>query len=180
MDDQIQQPQPTFTQSPIYQEAPEGKNAKWLWILIVLIVVGALAFAFLRGIGPFANLKSSSPEASPTPESEVTVASPSPEASPGANIDKASAKVRVLNGSGRAGVASSAKDFIESKGYKVTVVGNAANFDFETTVIRLKGAFASFADALVADLSDKYSVSISDDELDATNSADIEIIVGSK
>lgn len=180
MDDQLQQPQPTFTQSPIYQEAPEGKNAKWLWILIVLIVAGALAFAFFRGIGPFGNLRSGSTEASPTPESEVIIASGTPEASPEPKIDKASAKVRVLNGSGRAGVASSSKDFIESKGYKVTAVGNASNFDFETTIIRLKGAFADFADVLVADLSDKYSVSVSDDELESTDSADIEIIIGAK
>ena len=180
MDEQVQQPQPTFTQSPIYQEAPEGKNAKWLWILIVLIIVGALAFAFFRGIGPFAQFRSGSQSATPTPEAFIEEPSPGPEASQGANIDKASAKVRVLNGSGRAGVASSSKDFIESKGYKVTAVGNAANFDFETTIIRLKGAFANFADALVADLSDKYSVSVSDEELESTDSADVEVIIGSK
>lgn len=180
MDEQIQQPQPTFTQSPIYQEAPEGKNAKWLWILIILIIVGALAFAFFRGIGPFASLRSERGTATPTPETQVVTTAPTPEATLGANIDKASAKIRVLNGSGKAGVASSAKDFIESKGYKVTAVGNAANYDFETTVIRLKGAFANFAEVLLADLSDKYSVSVSDDELEATDSADVEIIVGSK
>lgn len=173
-----QQPvQPTFSQSPIYQEAPESKNAKWLWILIVLIVVGALAFAFFRGIGPFSKLRGSAP--TPTPTAAVS-ATPTPEASPGSNIDKTSAKLRVLNGSGRAGVASSAKDFIESKGYKVTAVGNAANFDFTQTIIKLKAAFANFRDALVADLSGKYSVSVSSDPLDATDSADIEVTIGSK
>lgn len=179
MDNDQQPVQPQYSQpSPIYQEAQESKNAKWLWILIVLIIIGALAFAFFRGIGPFGKLRPGA-AATPTP-TPFENATPSPQATPGANIDKTKAKVRVLNGSGKAGVASSAKDFIESKGYKVTAVGNAANFDFTQTVIKLKAAFANFKEALVADLSDKYSVSVSNSELEASDSADVEITVGSK
>jgi hypothetical protein len=172
-------PQPTFNQSPIYQDnSQDGKNAKWLWILIALIIVGALAFAFFRGIGPFAMLKGNpAPTPSPTPEVFATA---TPESTPGANIDKALAKIRVLNGNGQAGVASSGKAFVESKGYKVTAVGNADNFDFTDTIITLKKSFKDFGAALVADLSGKYSVKISPDTLEASDSADIEITVGSK
>ena len=129
-------PQQQYAQSPIYQDnSQDGKNAKWLWILIALIIVGALAFAFFRGIGPFAMLKGKPvPTPSPTPSSFF--ATPTPESTPGANIDKASAKIRVLNGNGQAGVASSGKAYVESKGYKVTAVGNADNFDFTDTVIK--------------------------------------------
>ncbi|MBI3342521.1 LytR C-terminal domain-containing protein [Candidatus Curtissbacteria bacterium] len=179
MDNEQQPTQPSYTtQSPIYQEAQESKNAKWLWILIALIIVGALAFAFFKGIGPFGRFKQAAAE-SPTPTA-FAEASASPEASAGANIDKTKAKLRVLNGSGKAGVASSAKDYIESKGYKVTAVGNAKNFDFTDTVVKLKTAFANFKDALVADLSGKYSVTVSSEPLEATDSADIEVTVGSK
>lgn len=164
--------------SPIYQETQE-KNAKWLWLLIILIIVGALIFAFVRGIGPFAALKKEKAVESSTPTTTLG-ASPSPEATSSTKLDKSQVKVRVLNGSGRAGVASSAKDYLESKGYKVKEVGNAANFDFEKTVIRLKDSFKKFQEILFADLSDKYSVKISDKSLEATDSADIEIIVGSK
>lgn len=166
--------------TPIYQESSQEKNAKWLWLLIILIIIGGLIFAFIKGIGPFAQLKGTKEEASPTPISESSfISSPTPEATPGATIDKASAKIRILNGSGKAGAASSAKDFIEGLGYKVTVVGNATKYDFENTVLRFKSAFNSFEAALTEDMSSKYSVETGE-ALEATDSADIEVILGSK
>ena len=173
-------PQP-YAQSPIYQDnSGEGKNAKWLWILIALIIIGALAFAFFRGIGPFGMLKGDSQvSVTPTPTPNSFTTEPTPTPTP-LSVDKESASIRVLNGSGQAGVAGSAKAFIESKGYKVTAVGNADNFDFTDTIVVLKKSFADFADALVADLSSKYSVKVSDEELEASDSADIEIIIGIK
>lgn len=181
MDDQQPVAPQQFSQSPIYQDnSQDGKNAKWLWILIALIIIGALAFAFFRGIGPFAMLKGGQAEATPSPTPDSFFASPTPESTPGANIDKTAAKIRVLNGNGQAGVASSGKAFVESKGYTVTAVGNADNFDFTDTVIKLKKTFKDFGEALVADLSGKYSVKVSPEVLEASDSADIEITIGSK
>ncbi len=166
--------------TPIYQESSQGKNAKWLWLLIILIIIGGLIFAFIKGIGPFAQLRGSKQEASPTPTPESSfVSSPTPEATSGANIDKASAKIRILNGSGKAGAASSVKDFLEGKGYKVTVVGNASKYDFEKTVLRFKSAFKSFESTLSSDMSSKYSVETGD-PLEASDSADIEVTLGAK
>lgn len=169
-------------QSPIYQEAQESKNAKWLWILIALILVGALAFAFFKGIGPFGQFKSDKAVESPTPAAAETVEDtlPSPDPTPEATIDKSKAKVRILNGSGKAGIASSAKDFIESKGYKVASVGNAKDFDFTSTIIKVKQTFKDFQAILVSDLSDKYSTEAGSEFLEASDSADIEVIIGSK
>ena len=165
--------------TPIYQEAPE-KNAKWLWFLIVLIIAGALVFAYVRGIGPFGQFKSSSSnEVSPTPRA----ATPSPvvlESTPAADLDKSSPKIRILNGSGTAGVASVVKDLLAGKGWQVVAIGNADNFDFGQTVLRFKSSFVKFEEALVGDLSDDYSVGVSQDKLEATDSADIEVIVGTK
>lgn len=169
----------TTAPNPVYQESQE-KNAKWLWLLIALIVIGALIFAFVRGIGPFGALRSKGEtEVSPSPAA-LFASSPSPEVSPAPQLDKSTVSIRVLNGSGKAGVASTMKTFLESKGYKVSAVGNAANYDFAQTFLRFKEAFRKYQDVLLSDLSDNYSVVISEDNLEATDSADIEVIVGAK
>ncbi len=170
----------TSTPGPIYQESQGGKNAKWLWLLIAIIIVAALVFAFVRGIGPFGQLKKGSQTMQESPSPASFVASPSPEATSGAKIDKSQIKVRVLNGSGTAGVASSAKDFIESRGYKVISLGNATSYDFTQTIVKLKNSVMNIKDTLVSDLSGKYSVKVSSVPLEASDSADVEVTVGSK
>lgn len=170
--------------TPIFQENQDGKNAKWLWILIVIIIIGSLAFAFFKGIGPFASLRGNPSEqaASPSPESafEVVTSSPLPETTPSPSVDKTTVKVRILNGSGQAGAASEAKDFLESKGWEVASLGNADSYDFSQTIIRIKNKFLSLASALTSDLSTKYSVQSTAEELEATSTADIEVIIGTK
>lgn len=167
--------------TPIYQESNQGKNAKWLWLLIALIIIAALVFAFIRGIGPFTAFKSGEEAAaSPTP---LLSSSPSPtpaESTPGANLDRSEPSIRVLNGNGTSGVASTMKNLLEEKGYIVDSVGNAESFDFESTTLRFKESFQDFEELLVEDLSDDYSVTVSKDVLDEDSTADIEIIVGAK
>lgn len=166
--------------TPIFQETQDGKNAKWLWVLIALIIVGALGFAFYKGIGPFASLRGTvSEEATPSPEAQVVFPSATPESSPAASVDKTAAKIRILNGGGKAGAASEAKDFLESKGWEVASLGNAESFDFSKTIVRLKDKFKNLGALLVEDLSSKYSVQTLVESLEATASADIEVIVGS-
>jgi len=177
MDDQ--QPTPT-AQTPIYQESQQ-KNAKWLWLLIILIIAGALVFAYVRGLGPFAQFRlGQTEEAVESPSPAAFFSSPSPEASPASALERSEPKVRVLNGSGRAGAASAIRDFLEGKGYQVASIGNAANYNFEQTVLRFKESFKQFEELLIGDLSDNYSVIVSSDNLEATDSADIEVIVGAK
>jgi hypothetical protein len=164
--------------TPIYQESQE-KNAKWLWLLIIIIIIGALIFAYVRGIGPFASLKGGQATTSPTPTS-LPSPSPTPEATGEADLDKSEPEIRVLNGSGTAGVAGVVQNLLEEKGWNVVSVGNADSFDFEQTVLRFKSTFKKFEEALTEDLSDDYSVITGDEDLEATDSADIEVIVGSK
>ncbi len=166
--------------APIYQQS-QDKNAKWLWLLIVLIIAGALVFAFFKGIGPFAAISPFAKQevSSPTPQ---VVSSPIVESSPSATsgVDKAQPSLRILNGSGIAGLASSAKDFIEGLGWRVATVGNANTYDYEQTQIKLKNDFSKYQEPLIKDLSDKYSVKVSSSTLSFTDSADIEIIIGKK
>lgn len=180
MDDQQESQMTAGNPGPIYQESTGGKNAKWLWLLIALIIVGALAFAFVRGIGPFGQFKKGSTLVEESPVQESVVASPMPEASSAADVDRSTIKIRVLNGSGKAGAASAAKDFLEGKGYVVTTIGNAATTDFEQTVVKLKDSVMNIKNVLVADLSDKYSVTVSDSALEASDSADVEVTLGAK
>lgn len=173
MDDQ-NTPQAT---GPIYQESQE-KNAKWLWLLIILIIVGALVFAFFRGIGPFAQYSPFVQKASPTPEATVAPveeSTPAPE-----TLDRSLPKIRVLNGSGIAGKAAAVKDFLEGKGYTVSSIGNADVTDYTDTEVDFKADFLKYKDLVINDLSDKYSAVAGAKSLDATDSADIEVIVGTK
>lgn len=172
-----QQTQTPTAGTPIYQESGE-KNAKWLWFLIILIIFGALVFAFVRRVGPFSGFKSQDVTQSPTP---LIVASPSPpESSPAASVDKKEPAIRILNGSGKTGVAGAVRDFLEARGWRVTALGNAANYNFERTVLRFKEGFGKFEEVLIRDLSDNYSVTVSGAVLEATDSADIEVTVGAK
>lgn len=172
--------QPPVSQSPIYQETEE-KNAKWLWFLIVLIIVGALVFAYIRGIGPFASLKGEDQSVpSPTPTSfPTTTPTPVSEASKEADIDKTEVEIKVLNGSGTPGLASVVKDLLEGKGWTVASIGNADSYDFPKTLLKFKPSAKKFEEALAADLSSKYSVETGED-LEASSAADVEVIVGAK
>lgn len=185
--DENNNPQPPVTPAPIYQES-QDKNAKWLWLLIFLIIIGAVVFAFFRGIGPFAAISpfvskaSPSPSESPFAESSPSVvdSSPSPSASPATKVNRSSVKVRVLNGSGTTGKAASVKDLLEGLGWKVASIGNADNSDYANTEVRVKASAKDYLDTMVADLSDKYSASAASKSLDASASADIEVVVGAK
>lgn len=176
MDEQNTQQTGTTAQSPIYQESQE-KNAKWLWLLIGLIIIGALVFAFFKGIGPFGQFRGDSAKTvSPTPESRAVS---SPQASPETEeVDKSEPQIRVLNGSGEAGIASSVKDFLEELGWKVISIGNAESYEFDTSTVIFKEGFDKYKDALVKDLSEKYSVEVSSDSLEASDEADIEVTIG--
>lgn len=175
--------QPQVQPAPIYQESND-KNAKWLWLLIFLIIIGALVFAFFRGIGPFAAISPFVTKASPTPSpSPFEQTAPISESSPSSSVeslDKSSVKVKVLNGSGVTGKAATVKVLLESAGWSVAAIGNADNSDYKTTEVKVKDSAKSFLDAIVKDLSDKYSAGSSSKGLEASDSADIVVIVGTK
>ncbi len=183
MDDQNQNQPSPVSGSPIYQESQE-KNAKWLWLLIILIIIGALVFAFFRGIGPFAAISPFTKQASPTPASSPFVesspileTSPSPDTS---SLKRGDVTVKVLNGSGVTGKAATVKDFLEGLGWKVSSIGNADNSDYATTQVEFKSDSAKYKDLMINDLSSKYSASASTKSLESSSSADLVVIVGTK
>ncbi len=92
-------------------------------------------------------------------------------------LKRASLSVEVLNGNGNPGVASDAANFLTNKGYKVPSNGNASNFNFSKTELRLKKSKESFRAILTKDLAERYTV-IKGATLEESSSFDAQVIIG--
>lgn len=148
-------------------------------VTLFLIALGGGIYVYTSGVkNTNSNLATLTPVVStePTPlGSPIASASPS-----GTPRPLASYKVSILNGSGQIGVAGDAKVIIEKAGFKVSSLGNADNFNFDTSLIQAKTSVPqSILDTLNKALSSKYSVKIGDN-LDPKDSFDIIITIGSK
>lgn len=138
--------------------------------IIVAILTGGILFAVSR--------KSSMPSLfvrpTPTPTPAPT---PTPTPTP-ATIDKTSFEIQVLNGGGTPGAAGKMKSFLEDKGYKVSGTGNTPDYTYDTTEIHGKSNMADAVANLKTDLKDSYTLGTVDTNLDASASADVQVIVG--
>lgn len=147
--------------------------------LVVALVSGAL-YVYFNGVSSTPQSPQSTPE--PTMAAQATPAAstqPTPVASatPAPKLD--TYKVSVLNGNGQPGVAGEASSLLEKAGFKVGNKGNAANFNYKTTLIQAKSTVPtsvtkSAQDALAKD----YEVSQDEAPLGASSSWDIVVIVG--
>lgn len=159
-----------------------SERGAFLKIFLVTFLATLLAFLLAGGIYVyFTGVKTPNgtstvaPTPLPSQVPEVT-----PMASPSAAVDLSTFKVNVLNGNGGIGTATAAKNIIEKVGFKVSSVGNADNFNYTDTIIRVKsGVSADVVASLKSALASNYSVSIGD-PLTADSSFDITVIVGSK
>ncbi len=88
-------------------------------------------------------------------------------------------KIEVLNGNGVPGAASEAKDFLEAKGYRVVSTGNAANYNFIKTEIRLKKSKTEYLSLLTKDLSSRYTV-VNGGSIGNSSAVDAQVIIGKK
>lgn len=111
------------------------------------------------------------PSTTPTPIPPTTTPVPT--------VAKEELKIRVLNGAGVAGKASEVKDILTEEGYSEIVTDNADSFDYELTLINVKEEYEKAADTMVEDLSEYVTIKKSSvSTLDATDSADLELIIG--
>lgn len=94
-------------------------------------------------------------------------------------LNKASLKIRVENGSGTAGVAGKARDFLTPKGYTISEVGNAASADYAETNIQIKDSKKEYLNVLLDDLKSNYTTKVGNPLAEST-SYDVLIIVGKK
>lgn len=113
-------------------------------------------------------------KSSPFPTTSKT----KPTAIPAPSVNKEELKIKVLNGSGTAGKASSVKELLQKAGYQEIVTGNADNFDYTKTAIQVKKELAGAAAVLKKDLADSVT-NPKVETLSSDENSDIIIIVGS-
>ena len=175
-----------------------AKNSKrWLVLAVLLIFIGTTAFAIPSFFKKTKVTPVLTPTPIPTPEifptdtpfptpTEVPTPAPtSPNQKPTQNpvdkatgLDKSDLSVSVENGSGEIGGANKGADTLRSFGYHVTAIGNADNFDYEVTVIKVKEAKKVYLPLLKKDLGTVYTIGSSSDDLSASASADAVVVIG--
>jgi len=120
------------------------------------------------------------PEKSPTPEA-TKIPTPKPTTNPvdkTTGLDRSQLTVEIQNGSGTAGVAGKASDFLKNLGYQVAKTGNADNFDYKGVTISIKSDFAKYLPLLKSDVSANYTIQTATSDLSASSSADALVIIG--
>lgn len=107
---------------------------------------------------------------SPTPDT------PTPTPTPPVLRDEL--KIKVLNGSGIRGKASTVKDFLKTVGYEDVLTGNAESFTYETTVIQFKKDQDDIKDLISKDIASEIENKLEYEILAEDEAADAVIIVG--
>ena len=172
---------------------PRGERRfNLLYLLLPLIVIGVLAAAFFF----WPNIKEAfltqrnqvdttsqkeSTQGATTKQKEATSEAEKKQATPSSKpkkvINKKDYTIQVLNGSGTAGAAGQARDFLTSKGYLVKNLGNADNFNYAKTTLRIKKSKKAISDLLTKDLKPRYAITVGS-PLPEGEQFDIVIIVG--
>lgn len=164
-----------------------GLLAKIAAVFVGIFLV-IFAFGFIRQNLPTKNqIKKSVATVSPKIEKPVSTTSAAiekpvadPPTQPSVPVsNKQDYIIEVLNGTVTKGLAGQTKDFLTSKGYSVTTVGNAPSANYEQTVIQYKVSKEAIVSDLTSTLSERYSV-IRGDQLNENDRFDIIIIVGRK
>lgn len=102
----------------------------------------------------------------------------SPSSIPTVSLTKATVKIIVLNGTGRAGSAGKFAEVLKEKGYQSVETGNADSYNYQNLSISFKESAVNFWNDLVGDLSQNYKLSSSSAFLEASTPEDIQIILG--
>lgn len=160
---------------PVVQS--ESLFARSLAPIIIGIVVGILTAG---SIIYFYNSQTgeSSGKITPTPSISET---PTNTPAPTSIVDDLSLyDITVLNGSGISGEAARLESILQTAGFSVLEIGNAANSSFTTTIIQAKeGVPSGFIGQLQEILSKTYSVSLSSVPLAENEDTDVIITIGS-
>ena len=169
---------------PLENTTPDHKKSK-LWIILAFVVIIAAFGAGLYYFRQEVILKSleKKEEPSPTPsqisepkESEAADATESAEI----KADPSQYSIKVLNGSGTAGVAAKVRDILEEADFVVKDIGNADASTYEKTVIKAKKDVSKeFLDILRLELGKLYLLD-SNEELEEDEGVDVVIIIGSQ
>ena len=148
--------------------------------LLILIPGVLLLGALLGGVYFYqksVNQGAASP--TPTPEESTPASSTTPSASPSAKLDLTKYPINVQNGSGIPGTAGSVKDLLTKAGFKVSASGNADNYNYTDTILKVKGDVPEdFVTKLTTTLSGIYKIGKSE-TLPDTSKDEVVVVVGS-
>ncbi len=92
-------------------------------------------------------------------------------------------KIKVLNGTGKSGVAAKGKDYLEGLGYKDVQTGNAKRSDYGSTEVIFNKSKTGYWTLLQEDLGKNYELAAgfsTDDELTGAAGVDAIVVVGAK
>jgi len=167
-------------------DGPKVKKKTNFKLILIITILTALVVGFVAGgvYVYFTGVKQAQDqpqvEATSTPEPTVTpTPSPTPEAME-EDVDLSVYELSILNGSGKIGEAGKARDVVEGAGFTVSKTGNAASFDFDSTIIEHKADVPkSVVSKLKTALEASYTVEVGD-ELTDSSEYDIVITVGAK
>lgn len=195
--------QAPFDRSSNYSTRSPKKSRRLIFIIFAVILIGGLVF----GGKSFLGVKKEKQDKSniiPTPTTQQTefpaeslTETPIPTVSPTleptiaptrkptvnpvdqvTGLDRSTLSVEVQNGSGEIGAASKASEVLKTFGYHIVAAGNADNFDYENTTIKVKSDKGDFLPLLKKDLGFSYTIASASSDLSASSSADALVIVG--
>jgi hypothetical protein len=115
--------------------------------LLLLVVIGG--GALMGALSDRLQLAAQERVLSPTPQTKPAARKPAPV--PTAKVPRSRTVVMVLNGNGRTGAAAAAASRVQSRGYKVGTVGNAAR-QVSGSLVMYKPGFAGEGKRLGKDL----------------------------
>ena len=147
---------------------------------VVLIATGTGILVLLAIFGIFAWSKN---PAEDKPVIEPVVSEPTPieisNPTPAVTPERSDLKIKILNGSGKVGLAGKVKNQLEDMGYEEIETGNADRFDYEKTEIQIKEEKEDFLELLINDLGEEYPLSSqSSVPLESASAFDALIILG--
>ncbi len=146
-----------------------------MWKAIIAVIIVALV-----GAGGYLYYQSNQ-NRSAVPEENMVTVTPVEEATPTPEeVDREAYDIEVQNGSGIAGLAGQAQQFLEDAGFTVIDIGNADETDYEETVIYAsEDVDEAWLDELKDVLGEEYDVQSQVEELDMETDADVVVIIGS-
>jgi hypothetical protein len=179
---------------------PKRALPKKTVVLIAIVILVILIFLFIKLSGKSVKQTTSTPTAlpaatqtptateTPTPSSSETPSptqTPSPTPKPSVNpvdsttgLDRSTLNVVIENGSGQAGVASKASDYLTGLGYNVSSTDNADNFNYTNVTIQVKAGKSDFLSLLEKDLGVNYTIGDTSSDLPDSASEDALVIIG--
>lgn len=194
-ENQFQEISQTFTAAPTRPQKRLPKRTVLLIAFIVLIIF-AVIFLKLSGKSKIQQTSTTSvaPSATETPvvstspqSSESPSASPSPSPTPKPSVnpvdkttglDRSKLNVVIQNGSGEAGVAGKASDYLKGLGYNISSTGNADNYNYTNVFIKVKPDKSDFLSLLKKDLGFNYAIGTTSADLSSGTSEDALVIIG--